>query len=481
MLWLCLYFPRLPAEAQGLRDRLDVVTEQRGPRRWLITDGPGIAAGTPLSDAQPRIPGLRAHPRRISAERAALKGLAHWIYRYGSPVVSQILDFDDTGRPPQALLWVEIGASERLFGGLDALYRQIAADLAELQQDHRLAIAPSRGGAALLAVHGIDPGPRTREALDAALAPLPSALLPWPQAQLDALHGVGLRRIGDLFELPRNALARRFGPERLRELDRIRARAPDPAPAITPPPLFRRRFELASEVDTAEALMFPLRRMTLELQAWLRSRDVGVRGVELHCTHARGQRTVLKLRFLSAHRDGTRIFTALRERLGREALHAPVRGLLLKAEDLATAAVGQGSLFDASSDHQLQWTETVERLLARLGQSALWSPAVHQDHRPERALARRPAGDDTAAATAPADDRQALAATPPDRPLWLLPQPVPLPAAPPVDGEPERIESGWWDGADARRDYYTVEWQQAQAWVFRNHVDRRWYLHGWWG
>ena len=66
------------------------------------------------------------------------------------------------------------------------------------------------------------------------------------------------------------------------------------------------------------------------------------------------------------------------------------------------------------------------------------------------------------------------------RPLWLLPHPQPLPNAPAGIGEPERIESGWWDGADVRRDYYTIEWHDARAWVFREHTSGRWYLHGWW-
>jgi protein ImuB len=33
---------------------------------------------------------------------------------------------------------------------------------------------------------------------------------------------------------------------------------------------------------------------------------------------------------------------------------------------------------------------------------------------------------------------------------------------------PERIESGWWDGADVRRDYYLVETRSGQqGWAYR--------------
>lgn len=48
-------------------------------------------------------------------------------------------------------------------------------------------------------------------------------------------------------------------------------------------------------------------------------------------------------------------------------------------------------------------------------------------------------------------------------------EPLPLPEqAVRVLLGPERIESGWWDGADVRRDYYRVELRGGrQAWAYR--------------
>ena len=70
----------------------------------------------------------------------------------------------------------------------------------------------------------------------------------------------------------------------------------------------------------------------------------------------------------------------------------------------------------------------------------------------------------------------------PPRPAWLLPQPVPLrdPRLRIVSG-PERLESGWWDGDDARRDYYVLETSQGQrAWAFAPPGEQGgWMLHGW--
>ncbi|MDP9139175.1 MAG: DNA polymerase Y family protein [Pseudomonadota bacterium] len=476
MLWLCLHFPHLPAEALALRDPLDAVTDSHSARRWLITPAAGMAAGTPLGEALARQPDLRAQHRKPAAERVALKRLAHALYRYGSPVAAEIQELQEPGRCPRALAWVEIGSSLRLFGGIEALCAAIRADLDELQQTAQIGIAPTRSAAALLAVAGHDtPVTNTADLLQ-RLAQLPSTLLPWPQSELDVLDGMGLRQLDALFALPRSGFAQRFGNERLLQLDRLRGLAPEPLQAITPPPVFRRRFELAGEVETLEPLLFVLRRMSFELQAWLRARDTGVQSIELQCEHAGQRRTRFGLRFVAAHRDGTRIFDALRERLGRDSLDTPVRALRLSATDLSAVPSGQLSLFNADSDVSLQWAATVERLLARLGESALWTPAVAEDHRPERAAQKLPLPRPVPHAAGHA------AVAPNQRPLWLLPSPVPLPAnaTPDTRGEPEHIHSGWWDGREAQRDYYTIDWQNACAWVFRDTGSQRWFLHGWW-
>ena len=74
------------------------------------------------------------------------------------------------------------------------------------------------------------------------------------------------------------------------------------------------------------------------------------------------------------------------------------------------------------------------------------------------------------------------------RPLWLAPEAEPLAAgleaAPWIlrDG-PERIESGWWDGRDVRRDYFVAENPRGETvWIYRDHRygadDGEWFLHG---
>ena len=48
---------------------------------------------------------------------------------------------------------------------------------------------------------------------------------------------------------------------------------------------------------------------------------------------------------------------------------------------------------------------------------------------------------------------------------------------------PERIESGWWDGTDVRRDYFVARSPQGELmWIYRDHRygtdDGEWFVHG---
>jgi protein ImuB len=45
---------------------------------------------------------------------------------------------------------------------------------------------------------------------------------------------------------------------------------------------------------------------------------------------------------------------------------------------------------------------------------------------------------------------------------------------------PERIESGWWDEADVKRDYFIAQTADlATLWVYRDRRQPgRWFLHG---
>ena len=476
MLWLCLDFPALGREALGVAADVAVLGAH-GSHRWLIADVDGGAAGKPLpagmslAAARTRSPELETRPRKPEAEREQLEALAHALYRYGSPVVAETLDTAEPHAVPRWRVSVEIGASLALFGGVEALRKQVLLELLDWNCAARAGIAPSRLAAGLLAEAGATtPCLHARE-LPARLSALPITLLPWPAATLDALASVRLDTLGALFAAPPETLRQRFGAEVPRDLDRLLARRAEPFRAIEPPPVFAARFELHGEVDNVETLLFPLRRMTQRFAAYLSARAVTAMHCRLELRHDLGAPTVIPLQLLSPSRDAARWFEILRERLYRTPPTQAVRELHLSADDFLPVTGAQAALFD---EHRLsrERQALLEKLVARYGEPCLWRPALAADHRPERAWSSGPLSPPPTDAPLPSLRRR-------HRPLWLLPQPKPI-AQPPVEGLPERIETGWWDGTPAHRDYHRVTLGERGAWVYRDLDDGRWHLQGLW-
>jgi protein ImuB len=409
--------------------------------------------------------------------------LAAWAYRYSSQVH---VGYDDA-------VVLEIEASLRLFGPWPAFERRLRDDLEALGVACRIAVAPNPRAAWVLAgLHdGLAIVHETR--LDTALARIPVARAKLDPKQAQALQAMGLRRLGQLFAAPRAALGKRFGPALLQHLDRLRG-APEALDAYAPPDRFDLRIDLEWDVESTQPLLFPLRRLVSALAAFLAGRDGGVQRFVLRLEHDRqlpgGQAdTEVVVGLLAAERDAALLFEIARSRLerldgtARRAVPAPVRGIRLVADELPPFVPAARQLFEARPAQSLPWEALRERLRARLGSDAVYRLAAHDDHRPEQAWRRVTVQATTAphAAARHAGSQPALPAAP--RPTWLLSQPVPLRChgSVPLAG-PERIESGWWDGAGLRRDYYVVETGDGQrAWVFRpaGDADAPPMLHGW--
>jgi protein ImuB len=298
-----------------------------------------------------------------------------------------------------------------------------------------------------------------------------------PAETLEALHEMGLHRLGECLRLPRAGLARRLGPGLLGYLDRALGRVPDPRPPYTPPAHFAHRLALPAEVETAPALLFAAHRLLLELSGFLHSRQATVRHFALTLIHRGHPPSRIDIGLLSPSRDADHLQELLQTRLDRFALPAPVDEIALHADSLVPLEETHPDFFDAPLLSDGDWQRLVERLQARLGGDAIYGCAPHPDHRPEHAWRRLP----------PGQSGKENGDHPP-RPLWLLEPPLALAT---VDGHPhnhgslrllhgpERIEGGWWELQGTGRDYYVAEdHRHARLWVFHERRAQRWFLHG---
>lgn len=479
-MWACIRFSHWPLQALGAADEIQpcAVVEGQSPRRRIAfanaaAQATGVRAGHTLAAAQALCPRLKLRLRDEAAERHRLETLAAWAYRFSADV---------SLAPPDALL-LEVGRSLSLFGGWPALERRLRSELGELGCAHRMAAAPNATAAHVLASRHDGLAIAAAAPLLHALGALPLAAGGLDEAAVAALCGMGFRTLRELFRLPRAELARRVGPAALDHLDRLRGQAAERLPRYRPPDRYERRLELNHGVESSTALLFPLRRLLAEFALFLAARDGGVQRFAVVLGHERAATTRIEIGLLTPARDAASLFDLARARLERIELPAAVHAMTLRADELPPLCPLHRDLFDRTRAEALDWPALVERLRARLGEDSVHGLACVAEHRPERAW-RFVAADagEAASRLAPKREQRAASAALAPRPLWLLPRPVPLrPAPAAILAGPERIESGWWDGGDRRRDYYLVRTRAGQrAWAFVDvAASEGWMLHGW--
>ena len=145
---------------------------------------------------------------------------------------------------------------------------------------------------------------------------------PWIPQQLQT---VGVRTVGLLVALPRDGVAKRFGPEVCNYLDRLTGDAPDPRPTYRLPPQYHARFEFEAEIRSTEAMLFPLRRMLREFVGFLRARDTGVQKFTVRFIHRDAVATTHHVGLSMPDRNSERFLTLARERLEHAALPSAIR------------------------------------------------------------------------------------------------------------------------------------------------------------
>jgi len=471
MLWTALVFPSLPLECQVAagdvattdEERARAIVQQHGSRRSIMSCDDaaralGIRPGLTVKSALAIAPGLELIDFDEHEQAAQLAQLALWALAYSSRV---------TPHPPDTLL-MEVQGSLRLFGGLDPLLARLHDDAVALGLSLRLGTAPTPAAAALLARAGIERPVRTSRAIPLAIAHLSLDHLALEADVRQGLGRSGLGTLGQLSEFPPASLTRRFGHRLVETLYRLDGRLPDPQTAIVPPPSFREAVDLPLEAESTAGLVFLLRRLLAALGGFLRSRDVGVRRLDLELFHHRHAPSVVSLRFLEAATDVAHLYRIATERLDGTALIAPVTRLAVHASELAEVERAAPALLDGGKVPDASVEQVIETLAARLGSDAVYTASLSDDHRPEKAwqaamLSR---------STPPGDW--------PVRPLWLLRTPRPASRSLTVEGLPERIENGWWDADDVRRDYFIGRDEHGvHFWVYRlRHDPARLWIHG---
>ena len=284
----------------------------------------GIHIGQVLADARAAIPSLLTRPGEPEQDRRKLHALAYGAGRYGP---ARNVEGPDG-------LWVDITGVSHLFGGERQLSQDCIERLRQAGFHAQIGIADTLAAAFILARYGAgrrsgcdgvaiaaakdkarqkSSNTLSLQATADAIASLPVEGLRLETQTIILLKRLGLRSIGQLYDIPRSALTRRFRDLKFRGAGRIKdreglaqavlvrldlalGREPDPRRSLTEPPHYIVRQSYPDLLMTSEGLEAACQQLAAELCAKLAAHHKGARRLRFPYIG----RTVLLLRRRSA-------------------------------------------------------------------------------------------------------------------------------------------------------------------------------------
>jgi protein ImuB len=458
----------------------------------------GLYVGQKATDAAALVPELVTAEAEPEADAAALTALVDWCVRFSPAVAAD---------PPDGL-FLDISGVAHLFGGEAELMAEFRDRLLANGLPFRLAIADTAGAAWALARHGRDgtiapPGGQAE-----FLKPLPPAALRLDPAAAAQIERLGLRRLGQLMEIPRAPLGRRFGAATLNRLDQALGRAPEALAFRRPPTPWITRLAFFEPISAPEDMARVTQDITAKLCGRLEAEGRGARRFEVAFHRVDGKALPLAVGLALAGRDARRIARLFQPKLETVDPGFGIESVTLAAYAVEAVSGRQGGL-EAGQTSAVEdgLAPLVDRLVNRLGAERVWRAVPVESHVPELAVGK------AAPLGAPDTDAAPWNREAP-RPVRLFRRPEPLeqvvaltPDDPPrrfrwrgrlhevarAEG-PERIGEEWWKrgiedvSVGHVRDYYRVEDAEgARFWVFRAgmygdpETPPKWWLHGLFG
>ncbi|MAM94122.1 DNA polymerase Y family protein [Parvibaculum sp.] len=470
----------------------------------------GVEQGQPLPDAMALCPSLEVHPADSKEDRKALQRIARWCTHY-TPWTA----VDPVGRDEEADgVFLDITGCAHLFGGEEALLREVRSRFDGLALTVRCAIASTPGAAWAVVRYGhhplsiIAPGGEAE-----ALRDLPVAALRLDKATTNGLVRLGLKRAGDLYGKPRAPIAARFGADVARRLDEALGFEREPISPDLPDVLYRTSLSFPEELTQIAHIEEAVLRVAGELCKILQREQQGARWLELRLFRVDGDVIQLHAGTGRPSHEAAHLARLFREKLAQAGDDFDA-GCGIEAIALICVAVEPLSPMQDSLNgnearlHDLE--RFLDRLSNRLGRERVLRLEPRSSHVPERAVAYIPAFNGITPAMQgwqmhTQQHRASMMGGTVPRPLRLLRLPelvdvvAEVPEGPPrifrwrriahrvvrTEG-PERIAPEWWRGdRQQTRDYYRVEdddgrrfWLFRDGLYFRDNEAPRWFMHG---
>lgn len=397
-----------------------LVVSEHGGLRIHAANAParagGVRPGQALADARAVLPSLKTRPAELERDHAALLTLVRWAGRYGP---QRHVDGSDG-------FWIDTTGVAHLYGGEARLAGDLYRRLTRFGFTARIALAGTQGAAHALArfatsagkpVHCVSADP---ESLARALAPLPVAALRLDHEAVLLARRLGLKRIGDLYRLPRTSLDRRFRAEAAAErllarLDAALGRAPEPRAGLPEPPQRAVSRNFAEPLICANGLSAAVADLCHEMAAVLDAQGLGLRRGHLRLCRADGSAIEIAIGTAAPVSEAAHMLALLAHKLetidagfGIDVLRlqaAAVEPLEVRQTALGTtpqrhmdnsgmtgaaSAQSSSSTLIAPAEQKIALARLADRLASRLGGDSVFTIAPAPRHLPEEAATASP-------------------------------------------------------------------------------------------
>src|SRR3954447_4207963 len=196
------------------------------------------------------------------------------------------------------------------------------------------------------------------------------------------LHKWGIHTLGQLAALDKEQLGARLGPEAIRMWERANGQSNRVLKLTRPPESFEENFEFEHEIETAEPLLFMLRRFLEHLTMRLNAIYLVAKELTLRITVANKQSYERVFKIPQPTNDVDLLFRMLQTHLENFRSEHPIVAVALSADPIKPAGE-QFGLFETTLRNPHQLSETLARLTALVGGDRIGTPVLEETHRPD--------------------------------------------------------------------------------------------------
>jgi len=202
------------------------------------------------------------------------------------------------------------------------------------------------------------------------------------QEILAILHKWGIHTLGQLAALDREELRMRLGPEAARLWERANGISNRLLQLVQPPESFDESFEFEHQIETAQPLLFMLRRFLEQLAVRLSAIYLVAKEVTLRITFANKQSYERLFKIPQPTNDVDLLFRMLQTHLENFKSEHPIVAVALTAQPIKPVSQ-QFGLFEMALRNPQQLYETLACLTVLLGADRVGTPVLEETHQPD--------------------------------------------------------------------------------------------------